>query len=228
MSRNRNDQDYTAIAVVCTEWWRALQSLDSAGKPILLGNGSPKAPDRAALAELRRIGVIELSGVPAIDIGQALASSAFLKLLSDLDGTLSGKSRVKRWLHESSPCLEPFAIAAAALAHIRSDTGGKKRGETARLLGAPRSEGGPTEDRVFAEPRFKRLIRTRNDWPGLLAQARRVAAILENKAPIGDLGASLILWNADPGIVRDWAFQYYQRNFEPAAKDYETASAGAA
>lgn len=228
MSRNQNDQDYKAIAEVCTGWWRALRSLNGAGEPIQLGNGSPKAPDRAALAELRRLGVIELGGAPAVDIGQALSSSAFLKLFADLRGApISEKSRVRRWLYGGQPCLEPFAIAAATLAHIRSDAGGKGRGATARLLGAPRSEGGASEDRLFAEPRFKRLIRT-NDWPGLLAQARRIAAILERQAPIGDLGASLILWNADPGIVRDWAFQYYRRNYESPSPAHETAPVGAA
>ena len=206
MSRNGVD-DYNVIAKICRDWWRELQSLNPAGKPIILKGGGEKAPDRAALAQLRRIGVIDLGGAPAVDVVGALDISAFRMLMA----RLQDERRVKRWIASKAREWEPFVIAAATLAHIRSDAGGHKRGATAKLLGEPRGEGNEAEDRLFAEARFKRLIRTRNDWPGLFAQARRIAAILEKEAPIGDLGASLILWNADPRTTRDWAFQYYQR-----------------
>ena len=141
-------------------------------------------------------------------------------LMARLQGLPIGNRQVERWLASKGEEWECFAIAAATLAHIRTDAGGR-RGATARLLGQPR--GGEGEDRLFAEARFKRLIRTRNDWPGLLVQARRIAAILGKEAPVGDLGASLILWNADPRIARDWAFQYYQREFDMPEREAEPA-----
>jgi CRISPR type I-E-associated protein CasB/Cse2 len=218
---SRKPSDYDTLAHSCTKWWLSLQEREVKGKTM------PR--DRAALAELRRIGVIALTDGPAVDIGLALGSSAFRKLIADLRGeSFRQGSYVKRWLDEDERCVEPFAIAAATLAHIRSDAGRKERGATARMLGAARGESDSTDDHLFAEARFKRLIRTRNDWPGLLAQARRIAAILEKEAPIGDLGASLILWNAEPGVIRDWAFQYYQRDFAPAASEKHAAPAEAA
>jgi hypothetical protein len=221
MSRNRHN-DYGAIYGVCTAWWRGLQRLDDDGRPIISkGSGSPLPPDRAALARLRRIGVVALNEGEAVDVGHALGIPAFRELIDGLRWNLDDKSRAKRQLDAARPHLEPFAIAAATLAFIRADAGNgaKDRGATARMLGAPRGENASADERLFAEPRFKRLIRTRDDWPGLLSQARRIAAILEKEAPIGDLGASLILWNADPRVSRDWAFQYYsQRPFEAAAE----------
>ena len=226
MSRNGSD-DYEVIADACTNWWQELQSLNPAGKPVVFNSGGEKAPDRAALAQLRRIGVIDLGGAPAVDVAGALDVSAFrmlmLRLLTQLENNRIGSWQVKRWLESKGERWEPFAIAAATLALIRTDAGGGRRGATAKLLGQPRGEGGEIEDRLFAEARFKRLIRTRDDWPGLFAQARRIAAILNKEAPIGDLGASLILWNADLHITRDWAFQYYRR--ESAAPGREAGPA---
>ena len=219
MSRNGSD-DYKIIADACTNWWRELQSLSPAGKAIGLKSGGEKAPDRAALAQLRRVGVMDLGGAPAVDVTGALDSSAFRMLMARLQGLPIGNRQVERWLASKGEEWECFAIAAATLAQIRTDAGGR-RGATARLLGQPR--GGEGEDRLFAEARFKRLIRTRNDWPGLLVQARRIAAILGKEAPVGDLGASLILWNADPRITRDWAFQYYQREFDMPEREAEPA-----
>ncbi len=202
-----NMPGYKFIAERCTEWWRKLQGLDEESKP----RNPPKAPDRRALAELRRLGIIEFGGVQEVDVAAALNICAFRDLIRGLGADKPGKY--------GGPAfdLAPYVIAATTLARIRADSGGGKRGATAHLLGQPRGESG-NEDRLFAEARFKRLIRTRGDWPGLMAQGRRIAAILECEAPVGDLGASLILWNTDPYIARDWAFQYYQqREFEPAA-----------
>lgn len=210
--------DYDVLAGVFLAWWRELQSLTKSGKPILI-LGAPKPPNRKALAELRRINTVSEAGRDVVDIGRALGSDAFRDLLLRLNSSdLHTQSKVRAWLGEGSPQLEPFAIAAATLARIREDssvaTG--RPGATARLFG----EGFP-DTHVFAEPRFKRLLRCRDDWPDLIAQARRVAAILERKAPIGDLSASLVLWNVEPRIRRDWAFQYYQRSF--AAPDVSPA-----
>lgn len=221
MSRNGSD-DYSAIAKVCTEWWRELQSLNAGGKPI---GDPPKAPDRAALAQLRRIGVVDCGGAPAVDVTRALDISAFRMLMMRLRSLAIGNGRVKLWLASEGREWETFAVAATALAHVRADVGGHRRGATAKLLGQPRGEGGEGEDRLFAEARFKRLIRTRDDWPGLLAQSRRIAAILDGQAPVGDLGASLILWNADPHVTRDWAFHYYQREFAAPGREADIANA---
>lgn len=218
MSRNGSD-DYEIIADACTNWWRELQSLNPAGKPIVFATGGVKPADRAALAQLRRIGVIDLGGAAAVDVAGVLDVSAFRMLMARLQGLPIRNWQVARWLASKAEEWEPFAIAGVTLALIRADAGGNRRGATAKLLGA-----GDDEDRVFAEARFKRLIRTRNDWPGLLVQARRIAAILGKEAPVGDLGASLILWNADIYITRDWAFQYYQRESAAPGREAESAN----
>ena len=204
-------RDYDVLADVFKEWWGDLQSLSKAGNPILIG-GSPKPPNRKALAELRRINIADEGGQAVVDITRALGIDAFRDLVQRLRASKLGPdSKVRPWLRADGMCLEPLAIAAATVARVREDNGGKSDwcGATAKMLG----EGFP-EEQVFAEPRFKRLMRSKADWPDLMAQARRIAAILERKAPIGDLAASLVLWNAEPGIRRDWAFQYYQKSFE--------------
>lgn len=218
--------DYDALSQVCREWWASMQELEKDGEVV-------RPRDRAALAELRRIDVADFDGTPVVDIGYALSIPAFRDLIRRLRKAEHEKAlsnaRLLRWLQGSNdapPEVAPFAVAAATLARVKEDCGkpGDKRGETGRLLGAPRSEGADKEDRLLAEARFKRLIRTRGDWPDLMRQARRIAALLERKAPVGDLGASLILWNADPGTARDWAFRYYGRDFEPVEPRDEDAA----
>ncbi len=215
---SRTPTSYASLSQVCRAWWGDLQELKKDDEVV-------RPRDRRALAELRRIDVIDFGGTPVVDIGNAAGIPAFRALIRRLreaarDEKLTNR-RLLHWLSEDDPELSPFAIAAATLARIREDSGGKELqlGATARRLGAPRAEGADKGDRLFAEARFKRLIRTRDDWPDLMRQARRIAAILEGEAPIGDLGASLILWNADPRIIRDWAFEYYQQEFTPADPD---------
>lgn len=199
--------EYDVLASVFQRWWRGLNGLSLAdGKPIAAGS-APKSPDRAALVELRRIDIVEDGGRSVVDIGHAMGVPAFQALLVAVRRSKLPRGSDARQRIESAE-LEPFAIAAATLARVRaeSDSGETRRGATAELLGK-----GYPDEHVFAEPRFKRLIRCRDDWPGLMAQMRRVAAILERKAPVGDLGASIVLWNDDPRIRRDWAFAYYGR-----------------
>jgi CRISPR type I-E-associated protein CasB/Cse2 len=214
---SKEKTDYEVLAEVCTAWWRGLQSLhEESGKP-KGPPGNPLPPNRGALAQLRRIGVAPVGGQDAVDVTGALGVPAFLDLLKRLNGArFRERSKIQSWLIPDKRFpenfkLEPFCIAAATIARVREDSSGVEHrcGATAKLLG----EGFP-ETQVFAEPRFKRLMRCRDDWPDLMAQARRIAAILEKKAPIGDLAASLVLWNYQPSIRRDWAFQYYQKSFE--------------
>lgn len=225
MSEDKRD-DYKELAWICRSWWRRLNALDRDGKSILIGDAE-KSRDRAALAELRRIDVTNGHGTASEEVVSARAFyDLFLRLREAAQEKKLSNRRLLRWLSEDNPELAPFAIAAATLARVREDCGKReaKRGETAWLLAAPRSEGADKNSPLFAEVRFKRLIRTRDDWPGLMSRARRIAAILEREAPIGDLGASLILWNADPRIASDWALQYYGREFEPAEPRDESAA----
>lgn len=206
--------DYGALAAVFTAWWRNLHSLHEGSAKPRGAPGNPLPPNRKALAELRRINVVPEAGREAIDIGRAMECASFRDLVSRMKGSgLHPRAKIRSWLEPRTARLEPLAIAAATVARIKEDASrpGDRRGATARLLG----EGFP-ETHVYAEARFKRLLRcAADDWPDLMAQARRIAAILERKAPIGDLAASLVLWNGDPRIRRDWAFQYYQKSFEP-------------
>jgi len=191
-------KDYVALHAVFTRWWHGLQGVDRHGR---------EGRDRKSLAELRRINVVPIGGHSVIDVADAVGVDSFQRLIKAVGG-----------LSVADP-LEPFIIAATTLARIREDTrtGPADRGATASLLGMPRSEG--STEKLFAEARFKRLMRSIDDWPDLLAQARRVGAILEKKAPVGDLGASIVLWNADPSIRTRWAFNYYQGELEPETAD---------
>lgn len=215
--------DYDTLSKIFTAWWRSLQSIDKTGRAVPVGDAF-KAPNRAALAELRRIGQVDESGFPKVDITRALSIAAFRNLIMRLRNEPSLSYVVKSWTDPEKPTIEPLVIAAVTLARVRSDLNlNDKRGVTASLLGASRgdADGQP----LYSEARFKRLIRCRNDWPGLLAQARRIAAILEKQAPVGDLGASLALWNSDPHIIREWTFQYYQRDFQASANSEDKPAA---
>ena len=215
--------DYGSLQAIFAKWWRDLYQIDASGNPRLAnGTGAPLPRDRKAIAELRRIDVIDRGGHPAVNVERALCTDAFLKLIGKISGAGLKNPTISRWLRPEDFTLEPFAIAASTLARIRDNTssGRDKCGATARLLGGV--------EPVFAEPRFKRLLRSRDDWPDLLAQARRIGAILEKKAPVGDLGASLVLWNADSSIPTRWAFNYYQGELEADASDTPQPPADAA
>jgi CRISPR type I-E-associated protein CasB/Cse2 len=211
--------DYIPLAELFTGWWRGLQSLDKNGAERKIA-GQVLPPNRKALAQLRRVNIEEGTAIPAIDIVTALTIDEFWDLIGRLKASDKLSKEIRTWIDQND--WEPFAIAAATLARVRLDTNSPhKPGSTAKMLGTPRNPE-PGSKTIFDEARFKRLLRSRDDPPDLLAQARRVAAILEREAPIGDLAASLVLWNARPDISnpirRDWAFQYYQRDFTAAAE----------
>lgn len=214
MQTKQKPKDYQRLHALFTGWWRELQRLDENGNQIKAGPyGNPLGPNRKAFAELRRIDTVPVAGQSVVDVGYALGVPAFRALIKRAGGA------------DVRSQIEAFAIAAATLARIREDAGGERCGATAGLLGAPRNQ--ESKEPLFAEARFKRLMRTRDDWPDLLAQARRLGAILDKRAPIGDLGASLVLWNVDPSIRTRWAFNYYRGDLEAPDDEPQQAAAPA-
>lgn len=195
-----------ALRGVVQSWWRGLRNLN-------LRNGEEipgREPDRGELAKLRRIATAGEADLPAVALVDALAVDSFQTLWRKVAKTFE-----KPLDH---PLAEYAAVAASTLAWLRADTG---RGDTAALLGPPR------DGAVFAEARFRRLIRTETAVD-LLDQGRRIAAALKGAAPVGELGASLILWDQDPRIRRRWTFAYYHlRDMpadEPSASPIETGA----
>lgn len=188
-----------ALRGVVQSWWRGLRGLH----PITGEEIPGREPDRGELARLRRVGEAGESDLPDVALVEALPIDSF----RDLWRKVAAKLKVQ---HDDL-LAEYAAVAAATLARIRTDAG---RGDTARLLGDPR------DSPVFAEPRFRRLIRVESAVD-LLDQGRRIAAMLGGTAPVGELGASLILWDRDPKVRRRWTFAYYHltdaRADEPAA-----------
>ena len=97
-----------------------------------------------------------------------------------------------------------IALVAAVLTRVRS--GGKEgAAPTAARLGEKKDRSDEAS-RLMAEARFKHLIRAGSDAE-LLDHGRRIVALLGRDAPVGHLGASLLLWG--PSVVRQWAFDYY-------------------
>ncbi len=170
----------------CREWWRKLNGVDSDGV------ADRMLADRKSRAELRRIGSRASEAGDALNLASAYAVDRFYRL-RDRCAELGVR------IHDES-----IALAAAVLAHVDIDL--QDQVETASLLG----DGDPP---VFAEARFKRLIRT--DQPAeLLPQLVRAVKILGKAAPVGELGASLLLWG--PTVKKRWAFAYWQRKYIPA------------
>lgn len=56
--------------------------------------------------------------------------------------------------------------------------------------------------------RFRNLMRAETS-ADLFDQARRLPDLLKGAAPVGELGASLLLWRSTPLVRRDWARDYY-------------------
>ena len=104
----------------------------------------PKAPNRKALAELRRINIVDEGGLRCRRYRPALGIDAFRDLVMRLRmGSEPSRYSCVQILAASrkGTALEPFAIAAATLARIRvrSDANlSDRRGATARLLGLAR------------------------------------------------------------------------------------------
>ena len=180
------DYSSKAFQPIFSRWWRNLTDADNEGRNA----------DRAALARLRRLDMIDSGQGPQPEIATALTHDAFRGLY-----LMVGRS--PRWptkQREADDWEVDLVIAAVTLARIRADAPGQT---TAGLLG-----GRDEEDRKMKQSRFLRLMRASTSGD-LFDQARRIANLLGGTAPVGDLGASLLLWRHDPGVRRDWARAYY-------------------
>ena len=182
----------------CRQWWRRLNGVDHEGA------GNRVLADRKSRAELRRIGASASDTGDSVNLINAYAIDIFHRLREHVAAT---GARVGD---------EKVALAAAVLANVDKDLGDQN--STASLLG----EGDPPP---FAEVRFKRLIRT--DEPAeLLPQMVRAVKILGKAAPVGELGASLLLWG--PNVKKRWAFAYWQKTFIPVEQSETTETSDAA
>jgi CRISPR system Cascade subunit CasB len=171
------------LSPIFQDWWSSLTDAEHDGRNA----------DRAGLAQLRRIGRVSAEGSAEPDLAVALTVNAFRALYKRI-GARTDRAEHPDWDLD-------LVIAATALAHVREHKQGQT---TASLLW-----GADLQTPLMAESRFKRLIRS--DSAGdLFDQARRLVALLKDKAPVGELGASLFLWRTQPKIRRDWARAYYR------------------
>jgi CRISPR type I-E-associated protein CasB/Cse2 len=162
--------------------------------------------DRAALANLRRLDLTDFGEGPRPDVAKALTQDAFRNLYLKIQPLAEDREA-------------DLVIAAVTLARIRTDAPGQT---TAGLLG-----GRDEEDRKMKQSRFLRLMRVSTSGD-LFDQARRIANLLGGTAPIGELGASLLLWRHVPSVRRDWARAYYGLDRSNSDNlDQQSAQAGA-
>jgi CRISPR type I-E-associated protein CasB/Cse2 len=206
-----NDRQlYNDLRWACRKWWRDLNGVDS--------NGAQHRAhaDRAARAALRRIGSDYGEQGSEIGLVHAFTIRRFHLLRSAVANAYKNNERQIR----EELLSERTALAAAVLARINDDLPDPDRDtkhpSTAKLLGRSR-EG--SDEPLFAEARFRRLIRT-DHAADLLPQMVRAIAILGRKAPVGELGASLLLWG--PAVKKRWSFDYWRPG---AAEDEGTDQA---
>ena len=193
-----------SLAPIFARWWSGITDAANDGRNA----------DRGSIAELRRIDLVDDGDGDQPDVTLAMTNELY--------------RRIYRWIGESGARLPTgweadLVTAAVTLAHIRKNAGAKTT--TAALLG-----GAEDKDRAMKEGRFLRLMRAATAGD-LFDQARRLAKLLNNEAPVGELGASLLLWRHVPAIRRNWARSYYhldQDNREtptlPGSIDAETGA----
>lgn len=168
---------------VFRRWWQGLTDAANGGG----------LRQRGALARLRRIDLIETNGRRAPDVIAALMEEPFRELIK----AVQPYHDLRQMQDER---IEDLVTAAVTLARLRQDV---RYRTTAQLLGGKKDE-----DRVMKEGRFLALMRS--DTPAdLFDQARRLPPLLNNEAPVGELGTSLLLWRTTPSVRRDWARDYY-------------------
>ncbi len=97
--------------------------------------------------------------------------------------------------------LPPAALAAAVLAHVRTDMPG---GRVVRVVGPGSLE---TPETALLKPlRFRRLLET-VEWDERLAAFRRLAALAGGKLPVQDLASALLFW--DDRMRQRWVLDYW-------------------
>lgn len=200
-----------AIGDVAFAWWAGLARPDKDG-------AWTAEADRASFAKLRRLGSLAESDLNEAIIS-ALAEPAFfgrtqvgLGLLNRI-AAIEGLARPDRARERAMIDLAPrVLVAAIVLADIRKNSRALRVGKELR-----EAQSGEDGVRDSARARFLRLLRT-DDPQDLLPQARRLSKVLDRKAPVGALGASLILWtDAALGrpIRKEWAIDF----FSPSLRD---------
>jgi hypothetical protein len=180
------DQLHPAFA----RWWRRLNDADATG-------ARGEAAERGDIARLRRVGLFESDLGPRVDVAAALTIDRFRDLYR----------RVRPFGDGSLEWDERLVVAAVTVAHVRADVPGRLTGH---LL-----SGADPDRKVMSEARFLRLMRVRTTAE-LLDEGRRITALLKAGAPVGDLGASLLLWLDDPYRRRIWAQAYYGLSTPPS------------
>lgn len=171
--------DPGAISTVFHHWWSDLES-------------NRLENNRAARARLRRLDLVSGPNGATPDVLGALMEPALRDLVKRIN---------PHWcLHDlRDQRIEDLVVAASTLARIRIHSGQK----AATLLGGPNDE-----VRKMKEGRFLSLMRCKTP-ADLLDQGRRIAALLDGTADVGDLGLSLMLWRTQPWVRRNWARDYY-------------------
>lgn len=177
-------------------WWRALVPDPHRANPV------ERAGDRAALARLRR----------CASLAEAMQEPETIALFRACGG---------RDEHD----LEPIALAAAVLAHVREDAPGQK---VARQLG-PESPEQP-ETAVLKPLRFRRLLEAREP-DDCLAAFRRLVALAGGTLNVADLAEALFAWRhlyRGDKVRREWVFAYWNANPAPAQPAAPHAAEGTA
>jgi hypothetical protein len=192
-----------ALGRVFWSWWSAMTDASNGGAN----------RDRADIARLARVDLVGADQWRTPDVIAALSIERFRELCHKIEPAFP--------LHDlKDDRAEDLVTAAVVLARIRESASGS----VAQALG-----GAEDKDRRLKEGRFLALMRVQTS-ADLFDQARRLPDLLGNAAPVGDLGASLILWRREPWVRRDWARQYYHldlRRGAPAPTQDPDAAAAA-
>lgn len=190
--------DEPAIRRVFRTWWHGLTDADNAGLN----------RQRGPLARLRRIDLADGPAGRSPDVIAALSEESFRTLCNRITALYPlGDLADDR--------VEDLVTAAVTLARIREEPHdpGKRDRPTAWLLG-----GKDDESRVMKEGRFLALMRAETS-ADLFDQARRLPELLGGAAPVGELGASLLLWRRTPWVRRNWARNYYRLDLHDRQDD---------
>ena len=177
-----NSEQKMALSKQFYNWWAELHDPQNDGK----------YANRADLARMRRLKLVDYGNGPQPDLTTALGVEVFRNL----------QKKVSQLLGYMGPGWEDdLFVVATALARIRHND--KDHKNTAQALG-----GKEDSDRRMKEGRFLRLMRAQTT-DDLFDQACRLTALLKQSAPVSDLASSLFLWRHDPKIRLNWARAYY-------------------